>query len=475
MRVPRLLQAYIFLTATGSAAWLAYLVSGVEWSASLVGETALFFILAVVSGSFPMPVAQRVNADVSTAVLFGAVLLLEPGAAALAAIAGIVTSTYLLRFGGSRLRLPWYKYPFNAGAMALYVGMASLVFHTLGAGSGLSTPAVIAAAAVMYVANTSLVTGVASLQIRINPIRFWWAGTRDGGAAELSLIAFGFLGAIAYRESPLTIAALVIPVALVHIAFSGLTRVNAQLQGAMHRLEALQGQIANHAKLASVGAVSLDIAHQVKNPLGVLLGRLEILQDRIPIESPDRAHVDIAMSAGSRLRELTQNFTSLGSQKPIQLNLPDLLNEAYGIAGLHSQKLVDCRWEYPDSLPKVLGNPVLLREALTNVFSNAMDAVREDGVVTASASQVNGHVMARISDNGSGIAKEIMGSLFEPFRSTKTTGLGLGLFAAKHIVEMHHGRLTVETEEGQGTSVTIMLPAHRPGHRDAEAALTITG
>ena len=450
--LPKPLRAYIAVAAIAGAAWLAYLIWGMEWDRSTAAEVGLFTLLILVAGSFPLPVAPKVKADVTTAVLFGAALLLEPGAAGLAASVGVAAYTFLIRFWGDKLRLPWYKYPFNAGSTALYVGLGSYVFHELAAENELLTPAVAAAAAVIYMANTALVTGAASLQMGINPLRFWWMGTRENGPAELSLLAFGFLGAVVYEESAWTVVALFLPAAIIYMAFSRLAQANA-------RLESLQGQIATNAKLASVGAIALDMAHQIKNPLAVMLGRLETIKDRVGEKSPNQRDLDSAMKAGWRIAELTENFTSIGHKKLLEIDVPELLNEAFGMAHLSNRTRIETRWEYQEDLPKVLGNPVLLREALSNIFSNSMEAVVEGGLITINASWVNGSVVVRISDDGEGIPQQVMDHLFEPFQSTKPNGTGLGIFAAKHILEMHRGSLEIETERGRGTSVTVTLPA----------------
>ena len=83
----------------------------------------------------------------------------------------------------------------------------------------------------------------------------------------------------------------------------------------MEKLEALQGRIVGTAKLASVGAISLDLAHQIKNPLAILLGRLEELEDHQKVDSPGRRHLDIATEAGWRIQELIQTFASIGRQE----------------------------------------------------------------------------------------------------------------------------------------------------------------
>ncbi len=469
--LPKPLQAYIPSVCAIGMAWMVYLAIGADWSLSVLGELGLFVLLIVVAGSFPMPVSPRVKADVTTAVLFGAALLLEPGIAALAGVAGITTYTLLNRFWGDRPRLPWYKYPFNAGETALFMGISSLVFQTVSAGDGLLTPAVVPAAAAMYLVNTSLVSGAASLQMGINPVHIWWAGTRENGPSELAQLAFGFLGAVVYLESPWTIVALFIPVAIIYIAFSRLARANIQLGTALQKLEDLQERIVGTAKLASVGAISIDLAHQIKNPLAILLGRLEELQDRLAEGSKERRHLDIANEAGWRIQELTQTFATIGRQEWVQLDMAGLLDEAFGMTGLRNRKSIIIQREYFDGLFRVRGNPVLIREALSNIFSNSMDAVEKDGLITIGASRVNGHVIVSITDNGVGIPANRMAHMFEPFQTTKPNGHGLGLFAAKHILEMHQGTVEVENEEGTGTKVTVTLPAgHPPVESEAESS-----
>ncbi len=461
--LPPSLRVYVALTAAGGAALFGYLQTGVDWSPVVIGEVIFFVFLTLVAGIFPLPVGQEVDADASTSVLFGAALLMEPGAAVLIAVAGTLGHTLVPRAWMKGSAPPWYKHPFNAGAAAIFVGLASVAAHSLSPQTGLITVAVAVAAAVMYMANTALVAGAASLQIRINPLRFWWIGTRENGAAELGLLAFGFLGAVVYRESPWTLLAVLVPVAVIYLAFSKLARANTQLEDAMHKLEALQGRIASSAKLASVGAISMDMAHQIKNPLAILLGRLETASETVAKGDPTRRQIDRAMDAGLRIKELTETFTSIGNRKQVYVDVVDALNEAHGMAKMRHPTKAETRWDYLDGLPNVLGNPVLLREALSNLFSNAMEAVPDDGLISARASQDNGSVIIHISDNGAGIPDEMTGHLFEPFHSTKRQGSGLGLFAARHILELHDGTIDISSdEELGGTRVTVTLPPCPP-------------
>ena len=208
------------------------------------------------------------------------------------------------------------------------------------------------------------------------------------------------------------------------------------------------------------------MAHQIKNPLAIMLGSLEGLQSKAEEGSRERRRLDAAYKAGWRIQELTETFMSMGKQSGSLLNVGTVLNDALVMAGLPNNKKIVTRWDCPEDLPMIEGNSVLIREAFSNIFSNAMDAMAEGGLITVEASAHNGAVKVRIADDGSGIPPEIVAHLFEPFHTTKPKGHGLGMFAVKHIVEMYHGEVSVGTATGDGTSVFISLPVAESQSRD---------
>ncbi len=465
--LPIRIKLFTAVVALAGLLLLVVLGAGEEWSSSLLAGSAFFVVLIIITGSFPLPVAPRATTDVSTAVLFGCALALEPGIAAVTAVVGKLASYLFVKHLGDLLKLPgyrypYYKYPFNLGEVAITAGVASYLFHTFGTSGDFIAPVVLASAAAMYMTNTTLVTMVVSIEMKVNPFKFWWMGTKENGAAELSLLSFGFLGAMAYEESPWASAGLIIPVAIIYLAFSRLASANTQLEETLERLESLQGRIVSSAKLASIGAISLDLAHQIKNPLAIILGRLEGLQDRLEEGTLERRHLDIAQEAGWRIQELTQTFNNIGRQEWVPMEIKELLDEGLGMAGLRSNKRIETSWSCPDDLPKVQGNPILIREALSNFFSNAMDAVEEEGQIAIEATWEGDFVSVSISDNGVGISPEELKLLFQPFHTTKPNGQGLGLFAAKHILEMHRGGVEIQSVKGSGSTVIVTLPLVGP-------------
>ena len=183
-----------------------------------------------------------------------------------------------------------------------------------------------------------------------------------------------------------------------------------------------------------------------------------IIETRRKGGSKERWNADIAQEAGWRIQELTQNFTDIGRQEWVSLDMRLLLDEGLGMAGLKTSKRIETHWSFPDDLPKVKGNPVLIREALSNFFSNALEAVEDGGRIGIEASCDGEFVPVKISDDGSGISEDEMKHLFEPFHTTKPKGQGLGLFAAKHILEMHRGSVEVQSSKGVGSTVLVRLP-----------------
>lgn len=452
------LSVLIGIVTTGSVVWLVYLTAQLEWDVELVATTSLLAALVMLAGLFPIPVAPRVKAGMTTAPLFAAVLVLPPGGVVIAAAVGGLAYQGALRFRSPQVRVPWFQLVFNVAETALSTGMAALIFDRMADGS-LISPTIFLAAAAMYLMNSGLVSLVAATQLRANPVRFWIAGTRESGPPELSLYAFGYLGALAYEANTLAIVAVLLPVFIVYHAFSRLTATNTRLEGALNRVQTLQGQLLQSAKLATLGTLTLDLAHQLKNPLFIVTGRLENLMGKLPEDDPVALQMDEALQAAWRTNQLIEAFLNEAQQRWVPLNVVTLLNEAIATAMTKTNKPITIERNYLADEVQAEGIPTLLREALTNLMVNAVEAVPDSGTVAVSIERdAHGCVAITISDNGPGIPEHQMSHLFEPFWTSKEKGTGLGLFSAKHIVELHQGHLNVISAEGTGTRVEVLLP-----------------
>ena len=152
-------------------------------------------------------------------------------------------------------------------------------------------------------------------------------------------------------------------------------------------------------------------------------------------------------------------------QHPVGVsNHQELLDESLGMAGLRSSKRTETNWSYADDLPEIRGNPVLIREALSNFVSNSLEAVEEGGQINVDVAREGDFVAVRISDDGVGIPSDEIDHLFEPFEgSTRPGGTGLGLPIAREIMRAHGGDVRLAKSDATGATFRLDLPLEKKG------------
>jgi signal transduction histidine kinase len=246
--------------------------------------------------------------------------------------------------------------------------------------------------------------------------------------------------------------------------------------GVAPRLVTATAEVARHDVLAGVYAHG----HRVKNLLGIIGARARSARKLAgDASSRPAAHGDLV----DRLRDLETDVTALyeewaqylrSMQAPtptIELvPLSPLVHEVVVAAQARTQH-VPIALETAAALPDVRGDRMLLREAMLNVVSNAAEACAAEGgnvsvrvrAVAAPGSGTAPLVELVITDTGPGIPRAHLSRLFVPGFTTKETGSGVGLAIAERVVAAHHGRITVDSEEGRGTTITITLPTDKTG------------
>jgi two-component system, NtrC family, sensor kinase len=219
-------------------------------------------------------------------------------------------------------------------------------------------------------------------------------------------------------------------------------------------------------KIATLGALATGIAHEVSTPLGVIVGRAEQLERRV-VGDPggEKAVAQIFEQAG-RIRQIITGFSRLArGETPAfaRVLLGDVFDTARGLTrhrfDTANVELIVKR-ATADEAFAVLGEPLLLEQALVNLLLNACDAGSRH--VTLAAESDGDHVRMIVDDDGEGIAPEFAGRAKEPFFTTKPQGTGLGLAIVTEIVRHHRGTLTLAPREGKGTRATIELPTGAP-------------
>jgi nitrogen fixation negative regulator NifL len=250
-----------------------------------------------------------------------------------------------------------------------------------------------------------------------------------------------------------------------------------QLEHALEELQAAQQQVIQQERLRALGAMASGIAHDFNNALAAILGFTELLIYRPEnlantektlryLEMMNTAAKD-AGNVVNRLREFYRQREEGEVFAPVDLNhlveeavsltQPKWKNqsEANGIAIQIATKL--------SNVPPVIGNAADLREALTNLIFNAVDAMPQGGTITLRTRSANGRIILDVADTGTGMTEEVRARCLEPFFTTKgERGTGLGLSMVYGILQRHQGAVDIQSKPGQGTTFVLSLPIIEP-------------
>jgi two-component system NtrC family sensor kinase len=258
---------------------------------------------------------------------------------------------------------------------------------------------------------------------------------------------------------------------------------NAQLYQDLRALlrerERTQAHMIHTEKMAALGRLVASLAHEINNPLQAVQGCLTLGREElgdIEIRSEDAEalayYLNIAEDEIERISGIVRRMRDFyrparEGMKPT--NVHDVLG---GIIALTNKQLqhsnVDIEREWQEDLPEVLGNADHLKQVFLNLVLNAIDAMPEGGTLTIRTGPGRmpageglpdtATVRIDFKDTGSGIPKEVLSRIFEPFFTTKEHGSGLGLSISYNIIRSHNGDIIVTSEEGDGTTFTILLP-----------------
>lgn len=235
-------------------------------------------------------------------------------------------------------------------------------------------------------------------------------------------------------------------------------RENRRLEERLHFAE----------RATALGRLASGVAHEIRNPLNFINLSIDHLRQRLHPEDPARREdferiLENVKSEISRLNRLVGDFLSFG--KPMRLHrrgcsVDRLLRD---VAALVDHKAKDqgiaLAFDPEPGLPEIVADPELLKTCFLNLLINAVDAMPEGGLLTVAVHREEDASLAVVvTDTGSGMAADDVKSAFEPYFSTKETGLGLGLALTHKIVTDHGGTIALESEPGRGTKVTIRLP-----------------
>lgn len=234
------------------------------------------------------------------------------------------------------------------------------------------------------------------------------------------------------------------------------------LMNDLTELKQLRRELEQKNRLAALGEMAAGLAHQLRNSLGAIMGFNTLVKKRLLKNNLDAGPASIIENEIKEAESLVERFLSFA--KPLDVNaektdLIELVNDIINNIKIRNKNIsIKANLEVPDNLEIQLDS-LLIKQALSNIIENAANAYEnEAGEININLFYDNLSVTIEIIDQASGIAEENIENIFTPFYSTKPSGNGLGLPLAKKIIDIHQGRLIVNSSVGLGTKFTVILP-----------------
>ncbi len=253
--------------------------------------------------------------------------------------------------------------------------------------------------------------------------------------------------------------------------FTGFIRDLTRRQATEVRLEEMQAELAHASRVSAMGTMASALAHELNQPLTAVANYVEAARDLLA--DPNAQNVSIvrealgdaatqAVRAGQIVRRL-RDFIARGDTEKRVENLRGLINEANALALIGVAELgIDIRIDIDDRITRVLVDKVQIQQVMVNLIRNAVEALTDapSRRLTIAATPIDNHmVQVSVIDTGPGLDAEVESKLFQPFVSTKQTGMGLGLSICQTIVEAHDGTIWLDKPAEGGTAFRFTLAA----------------
>ncbi len=243
-------------------------------------------------------------------------------------------------------------------------------------------------------------------------------------------------------------------------------KMSQQLQLTKKRMEVANRRLIQAEKLASIGRISASIAHEIRNPLTSVKLNIQKVMESEGLDDIDKEHLDISQEGIGHIENFIKellNFTRVSELHLNYFSVEQIVDESIKmIRNTLKLKDVELTIEVQERLPQVLVDGDKIRQVLLNILHNACEAVDKGGKITIALSLLKGRrgqkVRILISDNGPGIPKKDKENIFEPFYTTKSTGIGLGLANARKIIVQHKGSIHTVENEGSGACFDLLIP-----------------
>jgi two-component system NtrC family sensor kinase len=227
-----------------------------------------------------------------------------------------------------------------------------------------------------------------------------------------------------------------------------------------------QEQLLQSEKLAAMGRLTSQIAHELNNPLYGIMNTLELLKTEVPADNKRRKILDMALSETIRLSDLLRKMLSFSKPDQEERHPVDINSVLDEILLLHEKQLkendINIAVTFAEGLNLVNASKNQLRQVFLNMVANARDAMPDGGTLSVVTGGDTDKINVEISDTGTGIREEHLDKIFDSFFTTKgeVKGVGLGLSVCYGFIKDHGGDIEVKSQVGEGTAFTITLPVH---------------
>ncbi|HVW11224.1 MAG TPA: ATP-binding protein [Bryobacteraceae bacterium] len=242
---------------------------------------------------------------------------------------------------------------------------------------------------------------------------------------------------------------------LIHLQTARYKATAEQLAAANESLQEAEAAVRRHERLAALGQLTAGLAHELRNPLASIKGSADLLARRSSSDPMSRELGDIISSEVDRTNLLVTRFLSFARPLEPQREIVDI-TEVIERAANHAN--VEIIRDYSPAVPKLSIDPALMEQVFINLLSNAAQASDSGAPITVSTRRTAHRIEIDVIDRGSGIPPDKIETIFNPFFTTKQSGVGLGLAIVSKIVNGHGGKMTVDSEPGKGSTFRVCLP-----------------
>ncbi len=333
--------------------------------------------------------------------------------------------------------------------------------------------------------TTPMGTGVMEVKKDRHPLLVAYAWLAETPWALVAIEPLRISHGPMYQARRIIIASTTLILVMITIGiWVAINRLTDRARRTAESREELQQQLLHASKLASVGELATGVAHEINNPLAIVLSTTGVIRDMLNPEfkldaSPENIlkELDTVESAVFRARNITRQLLDFGRKEPPRpkaCNLNRLIDDVLGGFKRHALEVenITIEKQYEANLPDIIADHDQIRQVLLNLINNAGDAISASGTITISTASDGQNVRVTITDTGRGMTTEQMKKIFKPFYTTKAAGkgTGLGLSVSRGIVTSMGGSIEVQSMPGAGSSFTVILPIDFTERQDDAAA-----